>query len=136
MDASPSESAKVKQEAEPAGLKSSLARYLDARGVLFSLEAQEAASHIGKIIIKICVAFIAACTGWLILVTALVSVLAHLLKCHWHFSALIVGGSNVVLALILVFLIRHRLRTARWFADTLHELKRDREWLTRPTKKN
>lgn len=136
MDASPSESAKARQEEEPAGLTSSLARYLNARGVLFSLEAQEAASHVGKIIIQVCVALIAAFTGWLLLVTALVSIIAHLLNCHWHTSALIVGGANVALALILVFLIKHRLITARWFADTLHELKRDREWLTRSKKKN
>ncbi|CAN5847043.1 hypothetical protein BH11VER1_BH11VER1_14300 [soil metagenome] len=131
MDVSSSESAKIRQEAEPAGLRSSLARYLDARAVLLSLEAQEASAHVGKIIIQVCVALIAAFTGWLVLVTALVSVLAHLLKCHWHYSALIVGGINVALALLMVFLIRHRLTSASWFADTLNELKRDREWLTK-----
>ncbi len=131
MDASSLESAKIRQEAEPEGLRSSLARYLDARGVLLSLEAQEAASHVGKIIIQVCVALIAAFTGWLVMVTALVSVLSLCLDWHWHYSALIVGGANIVLALVLVFLIKHRLTSASWFADTLHELKRDREWLTK-----
>lgn len=131
MDASSSESARNQHEAEPAGLTSSLARYLSARGVLLSLEAQEAASHLGKIIIQVCVALIAAFTGWLVMVTALVSVLSLCLDCHWHYAALLVAGANLLLALILVFLIKHRLTSARWFADTLHELKRDREWLTK-----
>ncbi|MEY4484437.1 MAG: hypothetical protein RL693_1889 [Verrucomicrobiota bacterium] len=137
MDVSRSESGnRPGQEAEPAGLRSSLARYLDARGVLLSLEAQEAASHLGKIIIQAFVAIIAAFTGWLLVVSALVSALTHLLGCHWHTSALLVGGANVLLAVVLVFLIKNRLTSARWFADTVQEFKRDREWLTRPTKKN
>lgn len=131
MDESPLEYSKTRQEAEPEGLISSLVRYFDARRVLLSLEAEEAASHLGKIIVQVCVALIAAFTGWLALVTALVSLLAHVLKCHWHYSALIVGGANIMLALLLVFLIKHRLTSAKWFADTLHELKRDREWLTK-----
>lgn len=136
MDAPISESGTPRREAEPVGLKSSLVRYLDARGVILSLEAQDAALHLGKAIALAVVAIIAAFTGWFLFVAALVSVLTHLLNCRWHTSALILSGIHVLISVVLFFLIKNRLASVRWFADTVNEFKKDREWLTRPTEKN
>lgn len=136
MDAPTSESGTPGREAEPVGLKSSLVRYLEARGVILSLEAQEAALHLGNAIALAVVAIIAAFTGWFLLVAAMVSVLTHLMNCRWHTSALILGGMHVFVAVVLFFLIKNRLASVRWFADTVNEFKKDREWLTHPTEKN
>jgi len=136
LDAATSESGTARREAEPAGLKSSLVRYLDARGVILSLEAQEAALHFGRAIALTLVATIAAFTGWFLLVAALVGALTHWLNCRWDTSALILGGMHVLVAVVLFFLIKNRLSSVRWFADTVNEFKKDREWLTRPTEKN
>lgn len=118
------------------GLASSVARYLGARGVLLSLEAEEAVSHLAKVVGMIIAVVTASITGWLLLVAALVGALKRVLHCGWDTSALIVGGLHLFLAVILFLLIKNRLSSVRWFADTLNELKKDREWLTRPTEKD
>ncbi len=136
MDKSPSESGSSRPEAEPIGLKSSVCRYLDARGVILSLEAQEAANHIGKAIALAIIATIATCTGWFLLMAGLVNVLMNLLNCHWYTSTFILGGANVLAAIALIFAIKNHLSSVQWFSDTVNEFKKDRAWLTRPTEKN
>lgn len=110
-----------------------LALYVEARGKLFQIEAQEAAS---KSIVGVAVAaFMAACVfcGWLLATPALVWLVARSQGWHWSSVALGAAALHLFLAFLCCLVLRARLRRFKAFEETFQQFKRDREWLNRNT---
>ncbi len=111
-------------------------KYLEGRGLLLSIEAREALKQVVNLGIWLAVAVVAIFAGWLLLATTLVGALTHWLGWSWLTAAGVAGGLHILVALAAGFLMWKRLTTARWFADSINELKKDRAWLTTRTTKN
>ena len=104
--------------------------------MLLSIEARQALQHIISLCIWLTVAVISIFAGWLLLATTLVGALTHWLGWSWLKAAGVAGGLHILVALVAGLLMWKRLTTARWFAHTINELKKDRAWLTTQTTKN
>lgn len=126
----------VPQSAFTHRLATPVFKYLAARGLLLGIEAREALRHASLLIAWLAIGAVAAFAGWLLLVTSLVGVLTHYLEWSWVTATAIVGAAHILVALTAALVIRKRLTTARWFADSLDELKKDRAWLQTQTTKN
>ncbi len=109
----------------PAGLL----RYLEARGVLLSVEGQEAAQHLLRVVFWSVVAAIFGLSAWLLLMAGGVCYLAD--KSGWTWvQATVAGGlANLILTAVCVVAFWRRLSSARWFEHTLSEFGKDRKWL-------
>ncbi|MEO7101546.1 MAG: YhjD/YihY/BrkB family envelope integrity protein [Luteolibacter sp.] len=118
------------------GLAAPLLKYLEARGVLASIEAREALQNVIWLGIWLSVAVVAVFAGWLLLATALVGWLTSYFGWSWVKAAGIAGGAHVLAALTAWFVMRMRLGQALWFSNTLNELKKDRAWLKEKTTRN
>lgn len=113
----------------PHKLMGPLLKYLEARGVLLSLEAKEALKQSLGLIIGAAVACVATFAAWLLLVTALVGFLTHYLDWSWVAIVAATGGLHVLLILGIGLWIIMKLKRTTWFAHTVQELKHDRQWL-------
>jgi membrane protein len=110
-------------------------KYLEARGLLLSIETREALQNVIKLGLWLAVAVVALFAGWLLLVTALVGWLSSSLGWWWVTAAGVTGGAHLVVVTIACVLMRIRLKGSHWFAATLNELKNDRAWLQKnPTR--
>jgi uncharacterized membrane protein YqjE len=117
-------------------LATPILKYLEGRGLLFGIETREALQQVVTVIVWLAVGTIAAFAGWLLLATSLVGALSVHLGWSWMKAAAIVGAAHIPVALIAALVTWSRLTTARWFADSLNELKKDRAWLKSQTTKN
>jgi uncharacterized membrane protein YqjE len=117
------------------GLSEPLLAYLEARGVLLTIEAQEALTKVIGIVITATIAAAAAFMGWVLLTAALVHVLMAQTGWHWVKAVTVLGGAHVALALLFFLVLRSRLGGLRFFTETLNEFKKDRAWLANPTRK-
>ena len=111
-------------------------RYLEARGVLVTLEAQEAFGLILSSVVWCAVAVVLAFTGWLLVVASAVKLIATLQGWPLAPTALAVGALHVLLAAGAFMVTMRRLTAARWFAHTLNEFQKDREWLAQQNEKH
>jgi uncharacterized membrane protein YqjE len=132
MDEAPPES----PPAGAKGLSEPLLRYLEARGVLLSIEAQEALLEVMRLLIFAGIAGAAAFMGWVLLTATLVNVLMVSAGWHWVKAAAVLGIAHIALAVIFLLAARHRLGGLRFFRETLNELKKDREWIATQTHKH
>ena len=120
----------------PHSLLAPILKYLEGRGVLLGIEAREALQHVISLGIWLAVGVVAIFAGWLLLATTLVGVLTHWLGWSWLKATGVAGGIHILIALTAGLLMWRRLTTARWFADSINELKKDRVWLKAATTKN
>lgn len=106
-----------------------LAHYLEARGRLFQIEAQEAGTRFAGIAVT--AAFMLGCLffGWLLALPALLWLLAESQGWPWHRVALGAGGAHLLLGLIFMLALRARLRALRVFEETFNQFQKDREWI-------
>lgn len=111
-------------------------KYLEGRGLLLEIESREALQQVVAVIAWLAGGAIAAFAGWLLLATSLVEALSMYLEWSWMKAAAIVGAAHILVALTAGLMTWNRLTTARWFADSLNELKKDRAWLKTQTTKN
>lgn len=112
-----------------------LLRYLEARGVLVSLEAQEAFQQILRSIIFCAVAIVFGFTGWLLVVASAVDWIATAKGWSLAKTAFGAGVLHVLLAAAVFYLVMRRLSTTRWFAHTMNEFQKDRTWLAQQSEK-
>jgi uncharacterized membrane protein YqjE len=118
------------------GLSEPLLRYLEARGVLLSIEAQEALQLVIRLMVFAGIASAAAFMGWVLLTAALVNVIMNAAGWHWVKAATVLGFAHVALAVVFLLVARNRLGGLRFFHETLNEFKKDREWLASQTHKH
>ena len=111
--------------------------YLRARLELAGLEGREAAVHYGVILALALGGLIVLVFGYFFLVIALVFLVAHLLggATAWIWVTLGAALLHFLAAAVLLVVAKARLG-APMFADSLHELKQDQEWLTTNAKPN
>ena len=112
-------------------LPDALLRYLEARGVLISIEAQEAAQYLLRVVFRGVLAAIFGFTGWLMLMGGIVSYLALSKGWSWTQVTVAVGLVNLVLAVIFALGAYRLISSTRWFEHTLKEFGKDRAWLGR-----
>ncbi len=118
------------------GLAESLAHYLEARGLLLSLEANEAFQQILRVTVFILIAGLAAFTGWLLLVGSLVGLMMARFHWSWPLATAVAGAGNLLVAMFLIKAAHHHLVASHWWADTLKEFKNDCIWLRQLTTKH
>jgi len=104
-------------------------KYVEARGMLASLEAKEALQKTVGILIVGFAAIIAIFAAWLLLATALVGWITSYFQWSWVAAAAAAGGLHVVFAAAFIGIVWWRYARAAWFQDTIQELKKDRLWL-------
>lgn len=136
MDAAPPDNPPLVKEGAVHGLSEPLLGYLEARGVLLTLEAQEAFAQVVRVLAFAAVAVITAFTGWLLLAAGVVSVLVSQSHWTWEKAATVVGAVHLLIAVVFAIAMRNRLAEIEWFPDTLREFKKDRAWLARQTHKS
>ena len=117
-------------------LMAPILKYLEGRGLLLGIEVREALQHVISLGIWLTVAVVAIFAGWLLLATTLVGALTYWLGWSWLKATGVAGGVHILIALTAGVLMWKRLTTARWFADSINELKNDRAWLKTATTKN
>lgn len=133
MDAAPQPSRPPQVPPAPEGLTASLAAYLEARSVLLSIEAQEAVQQVLRLLVFVVIGSIAALTGWMLVVAALVGLIMDQAGWHWLKATTVVGGANLFVAFLFLLAMAKRVARMNWFTDTLNEFKKDRAWLARQT---
>lgn len=106
-----------------------LLKYLEARGVLLSIEAKEAVQQSLGLLIGAAVACVATFAAWLLLVTGVVGLLTELMGWTWIAAVGVTGGVHVLLIAGIGFWMWRRLKVMSWFSHTMEELKHDRLWL-------
>lgn len=115
-----------------AGLMSGALRYLSARLALAGIEAKEAGAHYGAAFALIVAGLFVGVLGYVLFVTtAIFAIAAAFDGMHaWIFVLAGVALLHIGGAAALMVLGVRRMRTGA-FSDTLEELKKDREWLTK-----
>lgn len=111
------------------GLVDVLLRYVEARGLLVSIEAQEAVEHLLRAAFRAAIAAVLAFSGWAMLMFALAHFLHDSRGWTWATVGVSVGLGNLLLAGGFAFAAWRRLTAARWFDNTLKEFGKDRAWL-------
>lgn len=119
------------EHASATGLLRAVALYIEARGRLLHIEGQEAGSRLTNLSGMFMLAFAAFGIGWMLATPALVYIIAESNGWHWTRVALAGAGIHLFLGLLLLAGLKSRLRGMQLFAESLNQLSRDREWLTR-----
>jgi uncharacterized membrane protein YqjE len=119
------------ERASATGLLRAVALYVEARGRLLHIEGQEAGSRLTNLSGMFMLAFAAFGIGWMLAAPALVYIIAESNGWHWTRVALAGAGIHLFLGLLLLAGLKSRLRGMQLFAESLNQLSRDREWLTR-----
>lgn len=107
----------------------SLADYLRARLQLVGIESREAFVHYLKLIVWVVVALIVVIFGYLFLCIGAVVIIAALLKVSWPWVMIALAFAHFAGAGVCLFLAKGLVQTPM-FGATLHELRKDKEWLT------
>jgi len=117
-------------------LMESALKYLEARGLLLSLEAKEAfVTSVGLVVLAL-TAVIVIFAAWLLLATAFVGWLTSFMGWNWVNAAAAAGVLHVILAIVIIGLTWWKFGRAAWFGATINELKEDRLWLRGQASKN
>ena len=111
----------------------SLTLYIEARGKLFQIEAQDAAAKI--LVISVVTAILVACllTCWILAVPALVWIVAQAIGWTWASVALLAALMHLVLAYGCLLGLRARFKQLRAFEETFRQFKYDRDWISKST---
>ncbi len=117
-------------------LPASVLRYLEARGVLVTIEAQEAFQQVLRALALGTVAVVLGFTGWLLVMAGAVTVLAAKTGWSWMMASVILGSAHVLLGVLLFMLLMSRLSRTRWFEQTMNEFGKDRKWLAHHNEKS
>lgn len=136
MDAAPPENEHPRGPAMPSsGLSEPFLRYLEARGILLTLEAQEALGQVVRVLIFVGLAGAAIFIGWLLLAGVVADLLMTQARWSWQAAAGALAGFHLFVAFIFLLATRNRLASMRWFGDTINEFRKDRAWLSSQTGK-
>ncbi len=117
------------------GLSEPFLRYLEARGVLLSLEAQEALGQGLRLLVFVGIACSCLFVAWLLLTGLAVDLLMKQAQWSWQQAVGALGGLHLFLAVLFLLAVKNRLASMRWFGDTINEFKKDRAWLASQTGK-
>lgn len=133
-DAGPSPSLDTGPISRVRGFVQAGLRYVEVRGKLAQLEAQEAGTHISKVGLRLVVSISALLISWLLAMPAIVVLVAEFLKqrwswVRWEYVALALAALHLFVGLIMLAAAARRWQQARLFEESLNQLSKDREWL-------
>ncbi len=113
---------------------SAAAQYLGAKARLAGIETREALAHYALIVALVVGALVALAFGYMFLLVSAVFLIGHYSGIHWGW--LLLGAATLHFVGVAVCLVMAKSRFAQpMFQTTLAELKKDQEWLRRPTTK-
>lgn len=107
-----------------------VALYMEARGRLLQIEAQEAGGKLSTVLVVSVLLAGSLLCGWLLALPALVWLVAESQGWHWSRVALGAAGLHFFLGLVLLAFLKARLRRLKIFEETFHQFQRDRECLS------
>ncbi|MFZ4766029.1 MAG: phage holin family protein [Roseimicrobium sp.] len=131
MPAAPLEPRPSGSDSKPRGLSEPLLRYLEARGILLTIEAQEAFGQIVGVLLLAGLGGAATLVGWLFFAACAASMMTTQWNWSWQGAASVLGALHLLAALAFFFAMKRRLTGLNWFTDTLQEFKKDSTWLAR-----
>jgi len=109
--------------------------YLELRLRLLGLESKEAGVHL-LVLALLFVGAVVFFAGFLVmLLVFLLYLLTLIFHWGWGWSALACGAVSLLAAIVAGVILRFRI-VKPLFPTTLAEFKRDREWLSHPTKES
>ncbi len=111
------------------GLMDPLLSYLEARLTLLSLEGREALQQSVMMLLLAVVGIISVLIIWMLVTTALVGLLMDYLGGGWIQAVLWTAAAHALVVGLSGGVLWWRFRTNSWFADTLNEFRKDRQWL-------
>lgn len=103
--------------------------YLEARGRLFQIEAQEAGFHAGRVVVLGVVAFGLLAGAWLLVVPAAVMVIAEKTSRDWREIAFFLALAHFAIGIVLALRARAVFKRLRLFEESINQFQRDREWV-------
>ena len=106
-------------------------RYVEARGKLFQIEAQEAGTHVSGVGVLAVLSLGCLMVAWLLAMPAAVVLIADYLKARWEHVALVMAGAHVLFGLLFLLAAQRRWRRVRLFEESLNQFQKDREWVAR-----
>ena len=110
-------------------LMAPMLKYLEARGLILSLEAKDALRQSVSLVTGVAVIAVATLAAWILLVTALIGFLVQLLNWDWMPVMALTGGIHVLFIGGVGLWIWQRFKGMTWFNHSIKELKKDRQWL-------
>jgi uncharacterized membrane protein YqjE len=114
-------------------LLQTLALYVEARGRLLQIEAQEAGSRFTQILVLAVLLSGLLLFGWMLALPALVFLVANSQNWDWWWVALGAAGIHFFLAFIFVLALISKLKKLRIFEETFRQFQKDRDCLGTPT---
>jgi uncharacterized membrane protein YqjE len=114
-------------------LLASAAGYFRARTELLGIESKEAVVVYGKIFAFVAGAIALLLFGYIFLWIGLIAVIAQFAAIHWGWITLTVGVVHLIGTALCLWIA-----ASKWgqpvFTATLHEFRKDQEWLSHPSK--
>ncbi len=115
---------------EPSGVRG-LAQagllYLEARGRLFQIEAQEAGQKLSRVLVLAVVAIVFLVFAWLLLMPVAVFLISEFGGWSWKWVAAAIGGLHLVVGFGCLMRLRSVAKGLRLFEESIHQCQRDRE---------
>ena len=135
-DAGPSPSQDNGAASRVRGLVQAGLHYVEIRGKLLQIEAQEAGANSSRLGVRLVLALGALFFAGMLFIPAVVVLGAELLKQHWawmrwEYLALTLGALLTLIGFILLSTAARRWKRVRLFEESLNQLQKDREWLAR-----
>lgn len=112
------------------GLVGSFSGYVHARLKLLQIESKEALVHVVVIVALLAAAVCLVVLGYIFLAVALAVLVQIWTGANWAWVLFGFAAAHLVLAVIAVLVARARF-SRRIFGETIDQLQRDREWLSR-----
>lgn len=103
--------------------------YVEARLRLLNLEGKEALQQTVTLLLLGVVAIVSILIIWMLATTAVVGLLTEYLGGSWIKAVLWTALAHVIIVGLTGSVLWWRFRAATWFADTLNEFRKDRQWL-------
>jgi|694.fasta_scaffold98509_2 uncharacterized membrane protein YqjE len=115
------------------GFLRSMALYVEARGRLLQIEAQETGVRVSSLAAHVVITLASIIIGWMLAAPAVVWMIAEKSGWHWTHVALCGGGVHLITGVLLLIALKARLKRLQFFEETFNQFRRDREWLASTT---
>ena len=118
------------------GMTAAFLRYVEARGLLAQIEAQDALTQLVWSLVFGISAAILALGAWILMVPAGIWLLCQ--KMNWPLdkALVIAGATHLLLAVLFLRGMLQRLKVTQWFAETMMQFRKDRAWVTQQVDKD
>ncbi|MFM7603610.1 MAG: phage holin family protein [Prosthecobacter sp.] len=115
------------------GFLRSMALYVEARGRLLQIEAQETGVRVSSLAAHVVITLASVIIGWMLAAPAVVWMIAEKSGWHWTHVALCGGGAHLIAGVLLLIVLKAKLKRLQFFEETFNQFRRDREWLANNT---